>query len=231
MRKIGVICLSLLLALGLLGVGYAAWTDEIFIDGTVETGTLCVEFGNTEIRDPHQPVNFGGDYPTDLPDYTCNPGFTQGPDGLRFWQLDKNVGWGTVERVPDPETGKYKTLRVTLNNTYPCYFNEVTFYPENCGTIPWRINGAIVMWDNDGTKLFATIVSPGTYIAMDFNGDGAPDLEMMWGNSIGAQVEPGGLPPEVSFWLHVLQPAPQNDTLEFTIELMVVQWDEYPYRR
>ncbi len=40
MKKIGLISLALVLALGALGVAYAAWTDQVTIEGTVETGKL-----------------------------------------------------------------------------------------------------------------------------------------------------------------------------------------------
>jgi predicted ribosomally synthesized peptide with SipW-like signal peptide len=43
MKKIGLLCLALVLALGALGVGYAAWTDTITISGTVNTGTLNID--------------------------------------------------------------------------------------------------------------------------------------------------------------------------------------------
>ncbi len=39
---LGLLSIALLLALCLTGVGYAAWTDEISIDGTAETGYLEV---------------------------------------------------------------------------------------------------------------------------------------------------------------------------------------------
>ena len=35
-------CLALVLAMGIVGVGYAAWTDTIYIEGTVTTGSWDV---------------------------------------------------------------------------------------------------------------------------------------------------------------------------------------------
>lgn len=43
MKKIGLLSLALVLALGTLGVAYAAWTDTITIEGTVNTGTLNID--------------------------------------------------------------------------------------------------------------------------------------------------------------------------------------------
>ena len=42
MKRIGMICLALVLALGALGVAYAPWTDEVEIIQTVQTGSLEV---------------------------------------------------------------------------------------------------------------------------------------------------------------------------------------------
>lgn len=42
MRKIGFFALAMVLALGTLGVGYAAWTDTLTIEGTVETGDVDI---------------------------------------------------------------------------------------------------------------------------------------------------------------------------------------------
>ncbi len=42
MKKIGIICLALVLALGTLGVGYSLWWDTLYIEGTIETGEVEV---------------------------------------------------------------------------------------------------------------------------------------------------------------------------------------------
>ena len=47
MRKIILISLALILALGSLGVGYAMWSDTVTVDGPVTTGTLNLSFDYT----------------------------------------------------------------------------------------------------------------------------------------------------------------------------------------
>ena len=42
MKKIGLLCLALVLALGTLGVGLALWSETLYIEGTVNTGELSV---------------------------------------------------------------------------------------------------------------------------------------------------------------------------------------------
>jgi len=43
MRKIGLIAMALVLALGTLGVGYAMWTDTVTINGSVTTGNVDLD--------------------------------------------------------------------------------------------------------------------------------------------------------------------------------------------
>jgi hypothetical protein len=217
MKKIGLLCLALVLALGTLGIGYAAWIDTIHIEGTVTTGSLCWEFTDCLMADEIPPTNPGGDagVPEFLADFTCRNGFAS-PTPY-FWRLDKNVGWGTQNISADG-----KTLTVTLNNAYPCYFNSLSFYVHNCGTVPLKVDHVVINGHNFSGGV--------PYVQYDFNGDGAYDFEIQWGDNWGVQIDPCERSPEFSFWMHVLQPCPQSqlDTLTFTIEIVAVQWNEYP---
>lgn len=216
MKRIGLLTVALVLALGSLGIAYAAWTDEVHVHGSVATGTLCWQIDTCRILDSTAPQNFGGDYPTDHPDYTCNPGFVHEPGKGRFWLLDKNVAWGECDLSADG-----KTLTVTLHNAYPCYFNEVGFYVWNCGTIPLRVDHVLINGEHKLTQI--------GYVSLDLSGDGVDDFEIQYGDNFGVQIHPGEFSPaEFSFWMHVLQPAPQDDVLTFTIEVVAVQWDGYP---
>jgi len=229
MKRVGLISLVLVLALGALGVGYAAWTDTLTITGTVATGEVDWEFGTCSLLDENEPIDPGGDYPPiGEPDYTCDDGFPwNGAQNAYYWKLDKNVAWGE-QLITDNEDGTNHLLEVTLHNAYPCYFNSLSFYPRNTGTIPIKINHVVVKGTMAGDVI---VTSAGSLHRFDFNADGQADFEIQWGDNFGTQIEPGGAPPEISFWMHVLQPCPQNllDEFTFTIEVVCVQWDEYPY--
>jgi hypothetical protein len=47
MKKIGFIVLALVLALGAIGAGYAAWSQSFTIGGTVDTGTYVLSIAQT----------------------------------------------------------------------------------------------------------------------------------------------------------------------------------------
>jgi hypothetical protein len=46
MKKLGLIALTLVLALGVMGIGYAAWSQTLLINATVATGEYHVQFQN-----------------------------------------------------------------------------------------------------------------------------------------------------------------------------------------
>lgn len=47
MKKIGLLCLALVLALGTMGAGLAYWTETLTIGGSVATGNLDAEFSSS----------------------------------------------------------------------------------------------------------------------------------------------------------------------------------------
>ena len=231
MKRFGLLCLALVLAFGSLGIGYALWSDQLYIEGNIDTGRLDWCFSTWRILDPFSPADHGYQPASvDLLDYTCHDGFAfRDPpnDFNQFWHLDKNVSWAEI--TPIPATGCVKTLEVTLHDTYPCNFHEIGFYIFNNGTLPLRIWKVII---DDGGPNETTLYATG-YTGLDLSGpagapDGNDDIEISWGDNFGAQVHPGEPnPDEISFWIHTLQAAPQDETMTFTMTLVCVQYNEY----
>jgi len=213
MKKIGLLCLAIVLALGALGVGYAAWTDTIYIDGTVTTGVAKICIDETK---PITQLDTGLDHHAVT---TCEP-FSidyagQGDD-------PKDVGNTTVTRLD------CDTLEVIVNNAYPCYYNHIDFWVVNRGTIPLKIWKAVISDGDDEEYTFYGRygVVPGACLELGAGEEEGPDLAIHWGNSWGTQIHPGDQL-DMSFDFHVLQPIPQDDTFSFTITLYAIQWDEY----
>lgn len=206
MKKLLLITGVLLISLLLIGFGYARWYETLSVSGTVNTGELDWEITQCFVQDTYAP-------PLQVPDLTCDPGF----DNIR--QLDKNVGWGECQLVDSDGDGDNDTLELTLHNVYPCYFNEIAFYPRNNGTIPLIIDSVTI-----GGEVFR---EHGAEKSLDLDGDGVDDIEIRWNDNFGLQLEPGENAPEISFWVHVLQGAPEGESLTFTITIDAVQWNEY----
>ena len=118
--KVGIICLALVLALGILGVGFAAWSETLYVRGNVETGHVDVEFVEVLSSDPP-----GIDDTT----LQLDGGFPY----LKIQQQDKDVGT-TTATINDT-----KSATVTITNGYPCYTVWVIFYVRNSGSIPIRL--------------------------------------------------------------------------------------------
>ena len=61
MKKIGLIALIVVLALGIIGVGYAAWTQSLQVNGTVNPGTFNVKIVGSAATTPatYSTVTYG----------------------------------------------------------------------------------------------------------------------------------------------------------------------------
>jgi len=217
MKKIGLICLAVVLAVGAIGFGYANWTDTVVVEENVATGNVCVEFQYPlTFTDPFPP-------PTPTPDWTCDP-VTM--NNVRPVAPPKNVGWGEGIYVDTDADTYYDTLQVTLHDVYPCYYNHVDFWVHNCGTIPVILTKVTI---DDGTTT-QDITANGVYY-LDLNGNGIDDFEIKWGNHLGAQFEPCD-DADISFGMHMLQdddpPDMQGQSYTFYLTLHFVQWNMVP---
>jgi hypothetical protein len=235
-KKIGLLCLALVLALGALGVGYASWTDTIFVDGTVQTGSVCINF---------MPNSWGENVCSKIPDTNIYPdknweGWLSGasanhvscPEGYHFGSIaceDKDVAWVSFKALDadgveiDPVTPDsiVKTLEVTIHDAYPHLLVDISFWVCNCGTIP--------------VILQAPEITQSNFLLIEY------------GDNIGAQVHPGsGNCVEISMLIGVVQHEgywvngvwvvddetqnilPQNNTTDvtFTVEIPAKQWAE-----
>jgi predicted ribosomally synthesized peptide with SipW-like signal peptide len=153
-NKMAAIFIASIFALSGLGVAYAAWTDTITIDGTVTTGNVDLVICSWFNGDPSGPGD-PPDYYSGIPDWHCNEYFIGAP-----W-LDpegKNVGWTVVTPIDPDGDGCYNNIEIELNNVYPCYYTMVSIYPRNTGTIPVKIQKAIVKW-TDSTGAHETEIT------------------------------------------------------------------------
>ena len=224
-KKFGILALVLVLALGSLGVGYAAWTDTIYVNGTVSTGEVCMQFGPSVSIDDTSCFDAGA-----VP-YLSPPHDWNSTPGANFpayaHQVDKNVACGSFQLNGDRDV-----LTYTFSNVYPYYYNHSSFWLCNCGTIPVKVQSFVF---KDATGNIIGTVEKGSqdedlFVEMDLDGNGVPDFQIQWGDEAGDQLEGTGCR-DISFAILFLQDelmdfsTPQSYT--FTIEVTAIQWNEY----
>lgn len=122
MRKYKFIALALVLAVMLMGAGYAYWTETLTVSGTVTTGDMNVVFA---------PANIAGIY-----DGVVNVG-----DILRdLWEAfngeDFNSEQAQDMTVSLEPSDDYKKLTFNITNMYPGTGGWVSFSIVNEGTVP-----------------------------------------------------------------------------------------------
>jgi len=187
---------ALLLAfLMLIGIAYAAWSETLLINGTINTGALDWVFTNVGHWDPPNTLDHNGE---------------QTDQGIITWWADKDVGYTEAEIV-DPHT-----INVTIHNAYPGYANDISAHIHVNGTIPLIFTKVII----NGVE----VTEDGTVVELDLNGDGLNDTKIWIGDSIGKQLHPCNSF-EFSFIILVLQDAPQGAELSFTMTLVGVQYN------
>jgi hypothetical protein len=213
MKKIAFLSIIMLVCLVLIGLVYARWSETLDISGTVNTGEVDWEFVSCSVLDRYAPPPY---YPTPTPDFNAYDGFNP-PE---YFEVDKNVGWGSCSLRDTDSDGDMDTIDVALKNVYPSYFNEVTARARNNGTVPIIIDRVLI----NGYEIRK---EPTPVVRLDLNGDGKDDVEIWWANGFGTQIHPGNYSPAMTFWFHVLQDAPEGQTLSFSIKIDAVQWNEY----
>jgi hypothetical protein len=200
LRKVGLLILALVIALGTLGVGYAKWSDTVAINGSVRSGNLCMQWFRGNNLDPLTP-------PTLDPKYD--------PDSFMQQYWDKNVAYTTVSLSSDK-----KIVDVTVTDAYPGYFNDLEMEYINCGSIPFKVQNFSIIPDPD----YPFTIDP----TPDWtNNDPDGEIWIDWSTTgIGYQVHPGQRGTS-SFNFIITQAATQGATYKFTIAIEGVQWNEY----
>lgn len=211
-KKLMIAPALLLFALLTTSIAYGLWFQTLYVSGTVNTGELdwCFTLGLTSDGTGAADLNA-----PDMPDEVIIPA-----------PGDKDVGRTIISLVD------CHTINVTLNNTYPCYFTMVSVYMENTGTIPIIIRDVSIFDNNHNLirnfSLPGDISGPDDILYLDLTGDGLADIEFWWRDPLaGIQLHPDDQLREVSFWIHVLQTAPEGQDMQFFVEITAVQWNEF----
>jgi len=154
MKKIGLLALALVLALGALGVGYAAWTDTVTITGTVNTGTLDIVIEEVSSTLVYKVV---GEEPDEMV-------IVHQRKNMR--DLGGGIGWSVINVPPIPADGELIAsaiatspsddhITVTIDNAFPLDDGELRadFILHYNGTIPCKVQVSdLGFTDTDGDE-------------------------------------------------------------------------------
>jgi hypothetical protein len=244
LKKIGILSLALVLALGSLGIGYAHWSDALYVGGTATTGEVLVGFTACCTDDD---ADGGTDYYMECRDDGFDPLNTTGiPTCDQCTDLGKKVASTTCELLnqkTDCEgelaehegVPQFGTLKITMNDVYPQYNPSVYYEISNCGSVPVNIVGA---WIISGPPTVDKD-DPSTWIELekctpeqiDLDGDGKDDMAI----GFSGPAEPQQIDPcdgeKFDLHFYVKQDYPQCHTLDFEIKIHAVQWNyewEFP---
>ena len=156
MRKIGILCLALVLMLGAVGVGFAKWSDMVTIEGIVETGELKVGIHDVGTNDPGDELDplclpiEGAPDPQDV--VKKHVGRITSENDTTELVCEKAIGGGEGTDLPF-----YKKITEKIENAYPGYAPGSTILIGNCGTIPVKIDtisAMITETAEDGTVVY-----------------------------------------------------------------------------
>jgi len=212
MKKIGLLALTLIIALGALGVGYAAWTDTINITGTVHTGTLNIDV-----------TGYSGTWVYKVPGDVANHEFWmyRGDAAVPFQPPagnPTNPPFEVAHAVALP--GGEDAITVEFVNLFPDVDFQADATLTYTGSIPCKINA--ITWDFGQNAWIGDLIAKGRIYATAQNAAGDTVLA-------GYQMHNGDT---VHLVLHINLPednALMNQSGSFTAKVTVVQWNEYPY--
>lgn len=225
MRKKAITCLVVVLALALMGFGFAKWSDSVIVSATAQSGSVKWGIVDGSVWQ----LDEGPDHHSEM------------EGGMLFWDLDpegKDVGSTSIEIGDANNDGVQDTLDITVSNAYPCYFNEITFDIANTGTIPVIVQIPRLTWMGQEFELESGLVyylcnDGSIYSEFDENfvspEENGAVIEVMFQDNISAQQHPGETISE-SLCFHVLQPAAQNSDYNFGLSVEGIQWNESPIK-
>jgi hypothetical protein len=254
MKKIGFLCMAMVLILGSLGMSYAKWSEILTIEGVVNTGVVDVQFSNQLSNDPGDPGASELD-PMEFGQWYYGPGPDNDPTVWRWGdeRYDKDVGAINCELVDEdgnPEgNGGYEMMRITMLNGYPSYYGSIAYTIDNIGTIPVKIASiklksvskeGMVTGEPDLDLLACETIyvdaDAGTCTTTPDPVDGPwfQDFSIHLSDlAVGQQIDPPNIGPGPDFivgdlGIHVEQGADELTMYDFVIEIEAAQWNEVP---
>jgi predicted ribosomally synthesized peptide with SipW-like signal peptide len=135
-KKLGLTALAIVVALGMLGIGYAYWTDKLVITGNANTGNLHLIITGVQSEDPENTLDPGYGY--DAADTIVVAGGDQ-----------KSASITINNAYPGYKTGA--TVSVQNTGTVPVKVQSITLKYDSGNPALFRYM-SLIDWTFDGGK-------------------------------------------------------------------------------
>jgi hypothetical protein len=140
MKKLSLICLSLVFLTALMGIGYANWSSPVVSTTTINTGNVDLEYFNN--KNPGKiPILVQSDNGMDDP-----------AEGI------PDIANTKSELTDTDSDGKFDNINLTVSNAYHGYYDECDIWVRNNGSLPVRIVGAYITFN--GQEIFMPTGEP-----------------------------------------------------------------------
>ena len=220
MKKIKVLALIMVFALTALGGAYAMWYDSLYIDETVTTGIVNLQWcGDTFSSDPSPNYEgSGGVFEGNLD--RLDPGNPNDAKNVAYKDVVISNDSEELPAIEGTDTRMVNDLMtINLYNGYPGYQAYIYSAIWNKGTVPTKFEVSLAEGTIPDWLHFQIVKIDGTVLFDNLN-----EIELLEG----MQIDPnGGVC--VIIKERVLQEAPQNATANFTMQLKGIQWNEYNF--
>jgi predicted ribosomally synthesized peptide with SipW-like signal peptide len=198
MKRIALVCIAVVIALGLVGTSYAYWNQNLYINTTVKTGELDWIFCSFSQLD----VPGVGDW----------VGSTQTPFFVKPLQMEYDIAVSSGGIRP----GDAHYIDITVDNAYRSYYNCYFFSVKNTGTMPIKIRETVLYYAGRAYRFTGSSI-----ITTE---DGV--FQLRWQGNHNRVLQPGKSEDE-SLEIYLLNPeystAEETRTYDFTITLSGVQ--------
>jgi len=151
MKRIGLLALALILALGALGVGYATWNATTTVEGTVTTGKVQVGIRDTGTTDPGPgqlflatgAAGFSADprVNPDVPILNSLPNFVTPDKDTASCNSTNGTYKCAIATAGGQTLAYYASVSEAVEHAYPFYAPTIHLEIASCGCVPVKIDG------------------------------------------------------------------------------------------
>lgn len=204
MKRMVCFLLTLILAFSMMGVGFAS--SNMMSSTNVQTSKVSWGISKETVSQLDQGA-----------DQTCDHGLKN----ARAISEGKDVATTDLSIKDTNKDGNCDTVKVNVDNAYPCYYNRIMIPVKNIGEIPVTVGKALLSWGSGKVTLEDGLVY---YLRQDgalAQGDTLPDdavLEIRWTGNCADDQQPGDAL-ACSLEFHILPGACQNYIYYFEVTL------------